>query len=99
VWSEVNETKQATNMTAQKNAVMGEGDAPRKGEVIHQLTRCINIGQWHYSFRNHSAAFECAAEGCGRRERRNTNFLGNRFHLECDGKKFYRIANAQRGST
>jgi hypothetical protein len=57
----------------------------------HQLTRAVNVGEWHYSLRNHSAAFECAE--CGRRERRNTNFLGNRFHLECDGQKFHRVPN------
>ncbi len=55
----------------------------------HELTMAINIGHWHYAFRNHSALFECAH--CKKQQRRNTNFLGNRFELQCDGVKFHRV--------
>jgi hypothetical protein len=62
---------------------------PKSKAEQHELTLAVNIGHWHYAFRNHSALFECAH--CKKQQRRNTNFLGNRFELQCDGVKFYRV--------
>lgn len=50
------------------------------------LTECRKkLASQRYSNKNWSCAFECPT--CGKIERRNTNFLGQRT-LFCDGKKF-----------
>ena len=55
--------------------------------VCKRISNSIDYHTKSYSYR-----FECS---CGKSRRYNTNFLGNRFDLVCDGKMIRRVRRGE----
>lgn len=70
------------------------GTATKKGEVAtaaHEPAICKRINySADFHTKSWSYRFECPT--CGRSRRWNTNFLGSRYAVQCDGKAQSRVA-------